>query len=40
MVGILNGNDEIVIYHKLKFFEVVEHFYNDKFMRLQFNVRR
>ena len=34
MVKILNGNDEIVIFNNDKQFEIVEHFYNNTFMRL------
>lgn len=34
MLKILNGNDEIVIFDNIKKFEVVEHFYNNMFMRI------
>ena len=40
MVGILTGNDVVVIYDRLKKFEVVEHFHNGVFMRLEFVFRK
>lgn len=34
MLKILNGNDEIVLFDNTKQFEIIEHHYNDMFMRI------
>lgn len=34
MIKILTGNDEIVIFNNSKKFEIIEHWYNNIFMRI------
>ena len=34
MIKILNGNDEIVKFEQGKQFEILEHYYNNQFMRI------
>lgn len=34
MLKILNGNDEIVLFDNTKQFEIIEHYYDNIFMRI------